>query len=109
MARRYRYAFTKKQEAVSGKWSAALAGISLLLLGAAVAYAFFSGEQRMYIAGGMCLFASLLSVYGFILGLVSFLKKDASHNAAILGAIANGIIMIVWLGLYLQGMTPAGG
>lgn len=103
MAKRYRYAFTKKKQSARGTASAVTAVLSVLLLGAAVIYAVFAPEERFYVTGGICLFAALLSVYGFFAGLAGFSEKDKAHTAGVFGSIANGLIMIVWLGLYLGG------
>ena len=49
MAKRYRYAFTKKREAQKGKLSAVLAVVSLVLFVTAVLLAFFfAGTIRIY-------------------------------------------------------------
>ena len=103
MAKRYRYAFTKKRQSVRGQVSAVAAVASVLLFGAAIGYALFAPKERFYVTGGICLFAALLSVYGFFAGLAGFSEKDKSHTAGMFGSIANGLIMIVWLGLYLGG------
>ena len=94
MAKRYRYAFAKKREAQQGKLSAVLAAVSLVLFVTAVLLAFFLQGQYGYIVGGISLCAMLLSVYGFAMGLKS-----------LIGSIANGIIMIGWLGIFLMGIS----
>ena len=78
MARRYRYSFTKKKEAGKGQYG--------------------------FVTGGVCLFAALLSIYGFIMGLLSFSEAGKGHKTSIIGSITNGIIMILWLGIYLTGV-----
>ena len=98
MAKRYRYAFVKKQEARKGKLSTGLAAASLVLFLAAVMLAcVFNGEMG-YIVGGISLFAMLLSVYGFS-------ETGRNHRTSMIGSILNGMIMIGWLGMYLLGMT----
>ena len=47
MAKRYRYAFTKKREAQKGKLSAVLAVVSLVLFVTAVLLAFFLQGQYL--------------------------------------------------------------
>ena len=89
MARRYRYAFAKKKEAQKGKLSTGLAIASLILFAAAILLDFFLKGNFGYIVGGISLFAMLLSIYGF----------------AMVGSIANGIIMIGWLGIFLMGIS----
>ena len=105
MAKRYRYAFAKKKEARKGKISTGLAAASLLLFGAAVTTAFFLEGELGFIVGGIGLFAMLLSVYGFVLGLSGFSEKDRNHRTSIIRSIANGIIMVGWLGIFLMGVS----
>ena len=104
MARRYRYSFTKKKEAKKGKLSAGLAAASFLLFITAVALAYFLDTSLGFLVGGVGLFATLLSVYGFIMGLLSFSEEGKSHKTSIIGSIANGLIMVVRLGIYMTGL-----
>ena len=104
MARRYRYSFTKKKEAGKGKLSVGLAVASLVFFAAAVTLALILEGSFGFIIGSMSLFAALLSVYGFIMGLRSFSEEGKSNRTSIIGSISNGIIMIVWLGIYLTGV-----
>lgn len=105
MAKRYRYAFAKKKEAQKGKLSTGLAVASLLLFAAAVAIAFLAGGTVGYIVGGLSLFAMLLSIYGFAMGLRSFSEEDRNHKTSMIGSIANGVIMVGWIGMFLLGIS----
>lgn len=104
MAKRYRYAFAKKKEARKGKLSTALAGVSLLLFGAAVLTAYLAEGKYGFVVGGISLFATLLSAYGFLAGLLSFSEENTNHKTSIIGSIANGVILVGWLGIYLMGV-----
>ena len=79
MARRYRYAIIKKKEAKKGKLSVGLAIASLLLFGAAVGTAYVLEGSYGFIVGGICLFATLISVYGFLMGIASFSEENCNH------------------------------
>ena len=105
MARRYRYAFVKKKEAIKGKWSVAIAIISLLFFVASVFVSSFLEEQYGYIVGGLALFSALLSVYGFLLGMRSFSEARCTHRTSIIGSIGNGSFMLMWLVFFLMGMS----
>lgn len=105
MARRYRYAFAKKKEAQKGKMSTGLAAASLILFITAVLLAFFMNGEFGYIVGGVSLCAMLLSIYGFAMGLKSFSEENRTHRTSMIGSIANGIIMIGWLGIFLLGIS----
>ena len=105
MARRYRSAFAKKKEAQKGKLSTGLAAASLILFITAVLLAFFMNGEFGYIVGGVSLCAMLLSIYGFAMGLKSFSEENRTHRTSMIGSIANGIIMIGWLGIFLLGIS----
>lgn len=81
-----------------------LAAASLILFLAAVLTAFALNGAYGFIVGGICLFATMLSVYGFIMGLLSFSEEKRTHRTSIVGSILNGIIMVGWLGFFLMGV-----
>ena len=105
MARRYRYAFAKKREAQQGKLSAVLAAVSLVLFVTAVLLAaYMLGGKFGFIIGGVCLFAALLSAYGFVMGLMSFSDEECMHRTSVVGSILNGVITVGWLVFFLMGV-----
>ena len=104
MAKRYRYSFTKTKEAEKGKLTVCLAAASLLLFVVSVLTAYGLNGKYGFIVGGICLFATLLSVYGFIMGLSSFSEEKRMHRTSIVGSILNGILMVGWLGFFLMGV-----
>lgn len=104
MAKRYRYAFVKKKEASKGKLSVGLSISSFLLFIAAVTVSFWLPENYGFVVGGISLFAVLLSIYGFIMGLSSFSEENKMHRTSIIGSITNGVIAVIWLGFYLMGL-----
>lgn len=104
MARRYRYAIIKKKEAAKGKLSVGLAIASLLLFAGAVGTAYALEGSYGFIVGGICLFAALLSVYGFLMGISSFSEENRTHRTSITGSILNGIFMVGWLAFFLMGV-----
>ena len=104
MAKRYRYAIIKKKEAAKGKLSVGLAIASLLLFAGAVGVAYALEGTYGFIVGGICLFAALLSVYGFLMGISSFSEQNCTHRTSIIGSILNGIFMVGWLAFFLMGV-----
>ena len=102
MAKRYRYAIIKKKEAKKGKLSVGLAIASLL--GAAVGTAYALEGSYGFIVGGICLFATLLSVYGFLMGIASFSEENCNHRTSIVGTILSGVFLVGWLLFFLMGV-----
>lgn len=107
MAKRYRYTFAQQKQAEGGIYSVVLAVVSFILFLAAVAVSFFLQEYviSQALIGGISICAMLMALYGFIMGMVSFSAKDRIHSLCTAGAIANGLIMVGWLGLYLLGYS----
>ena len=81
-----------------------LAIASLLLFGGAVGIAYVLEGSYGFIVGGICLFAALLSVYGFLMGISSFSEEKCTHRTSIIGSILNGIFMVGWLAFFLMGV-----
>ncbi len=104
MAKRYRYAFARQDPPPNAILSVALAALSFLLFFVAIAVSYGTRQKAGPLVGGICVFATLLALYGFLLGLRSFSRKAGSHNASVAGTIANGVILIAWLGVYLMGV-----
>lgn len=104
MARRYRYTFAKRKEAERGIWSVGLAVGSILLFLLAVLWSDLTKQKYGFVTGGISIFAGMLSAYGFYLGLSGFSEKDRKHRTCVVGSIANGIILVFWVGLYMLGL-----
>ncbi len=90
----------QRKKAKKGKLSAGLAAASFLLFITAVVMAYLLDDSFGFLVGGGGLFATLLSVYGFIMGLLSFSEEGRSHKTSIIGSISNGLFLIVWIGVY---------
>ena len=108
MARRYRYAIIRKKEAAKGKLSVGLAIASLLLFAGAVGVAYALEGTYGFIVGGICLFAALLSAYGFVMGLKSFSDEECMHRTSVVGSILNGVITVGWLVFFFDGSIRNG-
>lgn len=108
MAKRYRYAFAQQKQAKDGIFSVVLAGVSFLLFLVNILISFlFEGKTSVVagaIVGGISIFAILLSAYGFVWGVKSFSEENRGHVASLIGAVANGIITVGWLALFLFGV-----
>lgn len=104
MAKRFKYTSRIKPETQSGMAATVMAVISALLLVAAIIVAFvFKGAGGNYL-GAIGLTGLLLAVVGFFIGLKSFSEKEKSHRFSTIAGMANGIIAVIWLALYLVGI-----
>ncbi len=99
-----KYRFAEKVHSKGGKQSSRFALASVLLFFADVICSFAYGGKAGAVAGGIGIIAMLFAVYGFYLGMKSFSETDVSPLFSIIGSIASGIIMVVWLTLFLTGV-----
>ena len=104
MAKRFKYTSRIKPEAKGGMAAILMAAISAMLLLVAVIVAFAFGGQAGIYLGAIGLTGLLLAVVGFFIGLKSFSEKDKNHRLSTIASMANGIIAVIWLALYLVGV-----
>lgn len=103
--KRYKYAFTRKKHSQKGITASVFAAVSLgLFCVSSLCSLAFHGKGGMYL-GAIGLLAIGISVYGFILGLRSFSEKNRDQLFCKIGAVGNGILMVIWLALFLVGIS----
>lgn len=101
--KKYKYNFAVKKESGDGKASLVYAGLSFVFVLVSFGSVFFGISEVM--AGIVGLAATLLAVAGFIVGLFSLRDRDRSHSFGIVGTVANGLLAVFWIGLYLAGIN----
>lgn len=100
-----KYSFAKKKHSGQGIASTVFAGISLgIFCAAALCALIFHGKGGMYL-GALGLIAIGLSAYGFVVGLKSFSEKNRDQLFCKIGAVGNGVLMVIWLALFLVGIS----
>ena len=103
--KRYKYSFANKNHAAKGVVSTACAGISAgIFCVASLCSLAYHGNGGIYL-GAMGLAALGISIYGFIMGLRSFSEKHKVQKFSKIGAMTNGGIMVIWLALFLVGLS----
>ena len=103
--KKYKYAFARQKHSQKGIISTVFAGLSLGLFGvSSLCSLVFHGKGGIYL-GAMGLAAMVLSIYGFVLGLHSFSQKNRNQLYCKIGAVANGSLMVIWLALFLVGIS----
>lgn len=104
MKKRFRYSFTKKEETEGGVASVIFSVISLILFLATAGISFFrEGKAGMWI-GSLGFMAFLFSVSGFLIGIRSFHEKEKNYRFSVMGSMANGVISVGWLAIFLIGV-----
>ncbi|QOV18039.1 hypothetical protein INP51_08200 [Blautia liquoris] len=103
--KKYKYSLEPDIKSKKGWESIVAAGISLaLLLAGAVISLVMKGNGGTFL-GAMGLFSFLLSAYGFYLGIQSFSEKNVNHRYSTIGSMASGILAVLWLALFLTGIS----
>lgn len=104
MAKRFKYTSRLRPEASGGVAALLMAAISALLFLVAVIISYVYAGAAGIVLGAIGVTGLLLAIVGFFIGIRSFYEKERSHRFSTLASIANGIIAVVWLGLYLVGV-----
>ena len=101
--KKYKYDFAVKKESGDGKASLVYAGLSFAFVLISFCSVYFGISETA--AGAVGLTATLLSLAGFLIGLKSLRDRDAAHSFGIFGTVANGLLAVIWIGLYLAGIN----
>ena len=105
MAKGRKYRFYEKPHTKNGIFSAVLAGVSGLILLIDIIISYASKGKGGLVIGGFGLIAFMLSFYGFIMGMRSFREKSVSNLYSIIGSIGCGVMGVIWLTLFLTGIS----
>lgn len=104
MAKKYKYSFTRKKEGREGVLAIVLSVISFALFGILCLVSFAFEGQAGTAIGALGLFAVLIAGYGLVVAVMSLMKKDAGHRYAMIGSIASGVALILWLAVFFAGL-----
>ena len=102
--REERYTFLEPGDMPRAKASLVFAAGSLgmLLLCFLLAY-LFQGKAPLFL-GAAGLVGALCAVYAFILGLIALAKKESRQRQRIVATLCSGVMVIVWLTVFLNGL-----
>ena len=95
-------------EKLAGRLTAILIKISIpcmIIASVAEGSPFEEPSELFYTLGIFGLMGILLSVIGFITGLISFGEKKKNHRFSTAGSLANGLLAVFWLALFLIGVS----
>ena len=104
MKSRRKYSVTKKSLSKDGRMSLILSLVSAAaFLFCITASAVSRGEGASYI-GAAGLGAALLALYGCALGIKEFASPDSVYKKPYVGTILSGVVFIIWLAVFLNGV-----
>ncbi|MGI6012136.1 MAG: hypothetical protein ACOX8H_11700 [Ruminococcus sp.] len=104
MKKRYKYRLPMSEDAEGGKGAVVMAVISGVFLLTAAIISFALGGKAGTFVGVFGLMGILLAAAGFVTGLVSF-KEKKNHRFSTAGSLANGLLAVFWLALFLIGVS----
>ena len=84
-----------------GFWSILIAIGSLLFFAGALVWSVYCGGAGGLLVGKLAFVSFLLSLAGFALGLFSYTEKDQYYTLSAIGAVSNGLILVLYLCGYL--------
>ena len=103
MARRS-YKFTDKKHTKQGLLSVACGGVALILTAVSLSLAFRMAGQAGSLVGLLGVLAMACSAVGFVLAVRGFQEEDVYYLFSQIGAVANGILFILWALVCMLGM-----
>lgn len=101
--RKRKVMFSDKQHAKKGVVASALGVIALLVLAGLIGIAYATEGNVNRIAGVIGVFDILLCGIGFVLGVISFKERDRIYVFSGAGTILNGILIFIWISIYIRG------
>ena len=101
--KKYKYDFAAKKESGDGKSSLIYAGLSFAFVLVSFCSVYFGISETA--AGAVGFAATLLSLAGFLIGLNSLRDRETGHSFGVFGTVANGLLAVIWIGLYLAGIN----
>lgn len=103
-ARSGKYKFSVRTHPIQGIISF---GFGIVSLFAFIILCVLSGNAKGtsgLMAGVVGVLSMLISIVGFVLAMIALRKRDIHYRFPVIGGILNGILMIVYLTLYVSGI-----
>ena len=97
-----RYVVVKKRSKRS-RMSIILAAVSAMGFVFSIAASSLAGGKGASYIGAVGLGCALLSIYGCILGIKELASDEKIHKKPHVGAIASGVMFIIWIMIFLTG------
>lgn len=101
---RHKYKFADRKPTVGGVISTLMAAGSAVLFAYAVKLSFDAGGNGGFAVGSYALSALALSVFGLIVGLMSYRETDRIYRFSFLGSLFCGIMTVILVMLLLVGL-----
>ena len=101
---KYRYKFSTKKHSIGGVISTIMFVGALALFIWAVAVSFENKGKGGEVVGQIALSSFGVSIFGCIIGLLSYKESDRYYTFSFIGALSNGIMAILMILLFIVGL-----
>ena len=99
-----KYKFSDKHQSLGGTISTILGVASLALLGYGISISFKAGGNAGVYIGSIGLCSLLLSIFGCVMGLISFKEDDKFYFLSKFGSLLCGIITVLIVAILMMGL-----
>jgi hypothetical protein len=99
-----KYKFTNKKHSVGGVLSTLMALVAIGLIVVSIVISFKARGEGGAEVGTLSLMALVVSVFGLIMGLLSYREIDRDNSFSFMGSLLNGIITILLVMLLFVGI-----
>lgn len=101
---KHRYKFSTKKHSVGGVISSIMFVVALALFIWAVSVSFQAQGKGGSVVGEIAFTSFAVSVFGCIIGLLSYKETDRYYTFSFIGALFNGILMVIMFMLFVVGL-----
>ncbi|MEE0314451.1 DUF6142 family protein [Eshraghiella crossota] len=101
---KHKYKFTNKKHSVGGVVATIMAVAAIVLIVFSIVLSFKARGEGGEIVGSLALMALAFSVFGLIIGLLSYREFDRYYTFSLIGSLINGIIIILLIMLLFVGI-----
>ncbi|MCR4751411.1 MAG: hypothetical protein K5852_03860 [Eubacterium sp.] len=98
------YTFLEPGDMPRANASILFSGLSLAILLITILAAFLMGGQGGLILGAVGLTGALFALYAFVIGMIALARRESRYRLCVVSAIVSGLMMIIWLTVFLNGL-----
>lgn len=99
-----KYKFTNKKHSVGGVLSTLMALAAIGMIVVSIVMSFRARGEGGAEVGTLSLMALVFSVFGLVMGLLSYRETDRYYSFSFIGSLMNGIVTILLIMLLLVGI-----
>lgn len=98
------YSFLEPGDMPRANASIIFSGLSLAILLIMIFVAFVMEGQGGPVMGAVGLVGALFALFAFVIGMIALAKRESRYRLCVAAAIISGLMMIIWLTVFLNGI-----